>query len=119
MSKHERFTNGTGSPVADNINILTAGRRSPELFQDIWPIQKLAHFDREVIPERRMVAVGISVMALSPWPNLWIYLVADFAGAAVAAGAFKAVNPLEREDVHPSESAADVEQLTGTRGRST
>jgi aquaporin Z len=65
------------------------------------------------------VAVGISVMALSPWPNLWIYVVADFAGAAVAAGAFKAVNPLEREDVHPSESAAEVEQLTGTRGRST
>jgi aquaporin Z len=41
------------------------------------------------------VAVGISVMGLSPWPNLWIYLLADFAGAVVAAGAFKAVNPLE------------------------
>src|SRR6202011_5438025 len=41
------------------------------------------------------VAVGISVMGLSQWPNLWIYLLADFAGAAVAAGAFKAVNPLE------------------------
>ena len=34
-------------------------------------------------------------MGLSPWPNLWIYLLADFTGAAVAAGAFKAVNPLE------------------------
>jgi aquaporin Z len=41
------------------------------------------------------VAMGISVMGLSPWPNLWIYLLADFTGAAVAAGAFKAVNPLE------------------------
>ena len=41
------------------------------------------------------VAVGISVMGLSPWPNLWIYLLADFAGAALAAGAFKAVNPIE------------------------
>jgi aquaporin Z len=38
------------------------------------------------------VAVGISVMGLSAWPNLWIYLLADFAGAAVAAGAFKALN---------------------------
>jgi aquaporin Z len=45
------------------------------------------------------VAAGISVMGLSSWPNIWIYLLADFVGAAVAAGAFKALNPAEREDV--------------------
>ena len=45
------------------------------------------------------VAVGISVLGLSSWANIWIYLVADFAGAAVAAAAFKALNPAEREDV--------------------
>jgi aquaporin Z len=45
------------------------------------------------------VAVGISVMGLSSWTNLWIYLLADFGGAAVAAGAFKVVSPAEREDV--------------------
>src|SRR6266851_3864148 len=45
------------------------------------------------------VAAGISVMGLSSWSNIWIYLVADFAGAAVAAGAFKVLNPAEREDV--------------------
>ena len=39
------------------------------------------------------VAVGISVMGLSSWANIWIYLVADFVGGAVAAAAFKAVNP--------------------------
>ena len=39
------------------------------------------------------VAVGISVMGLSLWSNIWIYLVANFAGGAVAAGAFKALNP--------------------------
>jgi aquaporin Z len=39
------------------------------------------------------VAVGISVMGLSAWPNIWIYLVADFAGGAVAAFTFKALNP--------------------------
>ena len=58
MSKSERFTNATGSPVPDNTNILTAGRRGPALLQDIWLIEKLAHFDREVIPERRMHAKG-------------------------------------------------------------
>lgn len=53
-----RFTNATGSPVADNTNSLTAGRRGPVLLQDIWLLEKLAHFDREVIPERRMHAKG-------------------------------------------------------------
>ena len=58
MSKSKRFTNATGAPVPDNTNILTAGRRGPALLQDIWLIEKLAHFDREVIPERRMHAKG-------------------------------------------------------------
>jgi len=39
------------------------------------------------------VAVGISVMGLSAWPNIWIYLVGNFAGGAVAAFIFKALNP--------------------------
>src|ERR1700690_403438 len=52
------FTNAPGAPVADNTNIMTAGRRGPALLQDIWLIEKLAHFDREVIPERRMHAKG-------------------------------------------------------------
>ena len=42
------------------------------------------------------VATGISVMGLSSWSNIWIYLVADFAGGAVAAGAFKALNPNDK-----------------------
>jgi len=52
------FTNAAGAPVADNTNILTAGPRGPALLQDVWLIEKLAHFDREVIPERRMHAKG-------------------------------------------------------------
>src|SRR5689334_14555701 len=58
MATEKRFTNATGAPVADNTNIMTAGRRGPVLLQDIWLIEKLAHFDREVIPERRMHAKG-------------------------------------------------------------
>ncbi|HYJ99844.1 MAG TPA: catalase [Burkholderiaceae bacterium] len=52
------MTHATGAPVADNLNIQTAGPRGPALLQDIWLIEKLAHFDREVIPERRMHAKG-------------------------------------------------------------
>src|SRR5260370_38702125 len=48
----------TGAPVTDNLNIQPAGPRGPALLQDIWLIEKLAHFDREVIPERRMHAKG-------------------------------------------------------------
>jgi aquaporin Z len=58
------------------------------------------------------VAVGISVMGLSSWANLWIYLVADFAGAAVAAGAFKALNPAEREDAYRPESVDQKQKRT-------
>jgi len=46
------------------------------------------------------VAAGASVIGLSSWPNIWIYLVADFAGAAVAAGAFKILNPAEAESIN-------------------
>jgi len=52
------LTHATGAPVTDNLNIQTAGPRGPALLQDIWLIEKLAHFDREVIPERRMHAKG-------------------------------------------------------------
>jgi catalase len=52
------MTHATGTPVVDNTNIQTAGSRGPALLQDIWLIEKLAHFDREVIPERRIHAKG-------------------------------------------------------------
>src|SRR5476649_2944236 len=51
-------THATGRPVVDNLNIETAGARGPALLQDIWLLEKLAHFDHEVIPERRMHAKG-------------------------------------------------------------
>lgn len=54
----EKLTNNAGAPIADNQNALTAGPRGPILLQDVWLLEKLAHFDREVIPERRMHAKG-------------------------------------------------------------
>jgi catalase len=53
-----KLTTNAGAPVADNQNIMTAGPHGPALLQDVWYLEKLAHFDREVIPERRMHAKG-------------------------------------------------------------
>jgi aquaporin Z len=39
------------------------------------------------------VALGASLMGLFSWPNIWIYLVADFVGGAIAALAFRYLNP--------------------------
>jgi aquaporin Z len=39
------------------------------------------------------VAVGVTLMGLSSWGNIWIFLVANFAGGALAAMVFKALNP--------------------------
>ena len=54
----KNLTTNAGAPVPDNQNILTAGPRGPQLLQDVWYLEKMAHFDREVIPERRMHAKG-------------------------------------------------------------
>ena len=55
--KKKLTTNG-GAPVPDNNHVMTAGPRGPMLLQDVWFQEKLASFDREVIPERRMHAKG-------------------------------------------------------------
>ena len=54
----KKLTAANGRPIADNQNSQTAGQRGPVMLQDPWLIEKLAHFDREVIPERRMHAKG-------------------------------------------------------------
>lgn len=41
------------------------------------------------------VAAGVTAMGLSSLANIWIFLVADFAGGVAAAATFKAVNPLD------------------------
>lgn len=53
-----KLTTVAGAPVANNQDSMTAGPRGPMLLQDIWHLEKLAHFNREVIPERRMHAKG-------------------------------------------------------------
>ena len=58
MPNEKRLTTAAGAPVPDNQNAVTAGPRGPMLMQDVWYQEKLAHFNREVIPERRMHAKG-------------------------------------------------------------
>lgn len=54
----KKLTSVSGRPIAENQNVKTAGKRGPMLLEDFWFLEKLAHFDREVIPERRMHAKG-------------------------------------------------------------
>ncbi|MEL7608901.1 MAG: catalase [Bacillota bacterium] len=58
MDENKKLTTAAGAPVADNTNSVTAGERGGMMLQNPWFIEKLAHFDREVIPERRMHAKG-------------------------------------------------------------
>ncbi|MEK1952725.1 catalase [Pseudomonas sp. YNh] len=52
------LTTASGAPVADNQNSRSAGPRGPLLLEDFHLIEKLAHFNRENIPERRVHAKG-------------------------------------------------------------
>ncbi len=56
--KTKRMTTAFGRPVNDDQNSLTAGDHGPVLLQDVHLAEKLAHFDRERIPERVVHAKG-------------------------------------------------------------
>lgn len=58
MAEKTTLTTTAGAPVADNQNSLTAGSRGPVLLQDYQLIEKLAHQNRERIPERVVHAKG-------------------------------------------------------------
>ena len=60
------LTTTAGAPVADNQNSITAGPRGPVLLQDWQLIEKLAHQNRERIPERVVHAKGWAPTAPSP-----------------------------------------------------
>jgi catalase len=59
VAKRKRhLTTNQGVPVTDNQNSLTVGQRGPVLLHDVQFIEKMAHFDRERIPERVVHAKG-------------------------------------------------------------
>ncbi|MFC0335710.1 catalase KatA [Paenibacillus sepulcri] len=53
-----KLTTSWGAPVGDNQNSITAGSRGPTLIQDVHLLEKLAHFNRERVPERVVHAKG-------------------------------------------------------------
>jgi len=54
----KKLTTGFGMPVDNDLNSMTAGPKGPVLVQDVHLLEKLAHFDRERIPERVVHAKG-------------------------------------------------------------
>lgn len=58
MKPEDILTSQSGAPVSDNQNIRTAGPQGPALMQNAWMMEKLAHFNRERIPERIVHAKG-------------------------------------------------------------
>lgn len=78
----KRMTTASGIPVGDNQNSMTAGHNGPGLIQDFHLLEKLAHFDRERIPERVVHAKGAGAFGYFEVTNDEIskYTKADFLG---------------------------------------
>ncbi len=60
------MTTNQGHPITDDENSQTVGERGPTLLQDFQFIEKIAHFDRERIPERVVHAKGRGSLRLLP-----------------------------------------------------
>jgi catalase len=102
-----KLTTAAGAPVADNQNIQTAGPQGPALLQDVWHLEKLAHFAREVIPERRMHAKGSGAYGVFTVTHN----ISKFSSAAVFSGIGKQTPVFVRfSTVAGERGAADAER---------
>ena len=73
------MTTSSGIPIADDQNAVTAGERGPVLMQDVTLMEKLAHFNRERIPERVVHAKGTGAYGTFTLnKDLSDYTIADF-----------------------------------------
>lgn len=77
MADKPVLTTTAGNPVADNQNAMTAGPRGPVLMEDYQLLEKLAHQNRERIPERTVHAKGwgafgrLTIAGEQDAPRLW------------------------------------------------
>ena len=72
------MTTNEGYPVNDDENSQTVGEGGPTLLQDFQFIEKMAHFDRERIPERVVHAKGTGPSVTSRWGPMTNYTKAKF-----------------------------------------
>ena len=73
------LTSANGAPVADDNNSITVGARGPLTFDNHYTFEKLAHFNRERIPERVVHARGSAAYGTFTVTNpLSDYTIADF-----------------------------------------
>src|SRR5574341_917401 len=109
----KKLTTNAGAPVPDNQNVMTAGPRGPVLLQDVWLIEKLAHFDREVIPERRMHAKGSGAFGTFTVTND----ITQYTRAKIFSEVGKKTEMFARfSTVAGERGAADAERSRGWRG---
>ena len=55
---HNRLTSANGAPVSQDNTSISVGKRGPLTFDNHYLFEKLAHFNRERIPERVVHARG-------------------------------------------------------------
>lgn len=78
MSK-TTLTTSAGAPVADDNNSISVGARGPLTFDNHYLFEKLAHFNRERIPERVVHARGTAAYGtFTVTKSLSDYTVANF-----------------------------------------
>jgi catalase len=58
MTKKTTLTTSSGAPVADDNNSISVGKRGPLTYDNHYLFEKLAHFNRERLPERVVHARG-------------------------------------------------------------
>jgi len=79
MEEEKVLTTNQGVPVSDDQNSQTVGERGPVLLQDVRFIEKIAHFDRERIPERVVHAKGAGAHGyFQVYKNMEAYTKAKF-----------------------------------------
>lgn len=73
------LTDSLGRPIPNDTNSLTVGNEGPVLFEDVHLIDKIAHFDRERVPERVVHAKGAGAHGFfQPYQCMSEYTCADF-----------------------------------------
>ncbi len=79
MTKKTQLTTSTGQTIAEDNNSITVGEKGPLTFDNHQMFEKLAHFNRERIPERVVHARGTGAYGVfSVSKSLSDYTIADF-----------------------------------------